>query len=82
MQDQEYATDALLVGLVRIQQIAIKVNDALWDITEVSKDGAPRRFHSIAVASVRRDLDDFMQQLPDHLKWNRECLPMTTGDIN
>lgn len=82
MQDEEYPTDALLVGLVRIQQIAIKVNDALWEMTEVSKDGAHRKFHSIAVVSIRMELDAFMQQLPDHLKWNREFLLMITGDIN
>lgn len=70
------------MGLVRIQQIAIKVNDALWEVTEVSKDGAHRKFHSIAVASIRSELDDFVQQLPDHLKWNRECLPIMTGDID
>lgn len=72
----------MLVSLIRIQQIAVKVNDALWDVTEVSKDDAPQRFHSIAVASMKMGLDDFMQQLPDHLKWNREFSPMNTGDIN
>lgn len=74
VEDQEYSTDSLLVSLVRIRKIAVKVNDALWEAMEVSNDGAHRNFHSIAVASIRKELDAFMQQLPDHLKWNREFL--------
>ncbi|KAG6367228.1 hypothetical protein INS49_001413 [Diaporthe citri] len=66
----EYSTDPLLVNLVRLQNIAAKVNDAFWETIEVSNDGVHRKFYSIAVASIRRELDDFMQQLPDHLKWN------------
>ncbi|KAL4865924.1 hypothetical protein BDV12DRAFT_199692 [Aspergillus spectabilis] len=69
-QGQEHPTDLLLVHLVRIQQIAIKVNDAFHETPEPTSNRPHHSIHSIAVASIRYELEGFMQQLPDHLKSN------------
>lgn len=79
IQDQEYPTDLLLVNLIRIRQIAIKVNDVSWEPIEVTNTSPFRKFHSIAVASIRNELDTFMQQLPEHLKWNRKSPTLVMG---
>ncbi|CAK7228775.1 hypothetical protein SEUCBS140593_007025 [Sporothrix eucalyptigena] len=69
-QDQEYLTDSLLVHLIRIQQIANKVNDAFWEMIEDANDRPCWNLHSITIASIRKELDKFLQELPDHLKEN------------
>ncbi|KAH0838926.1 fungal transcriptional regulatory protein [Fonsecaea pedrosoi] len=70
MREQEYPTDTLLVNLVRIQRIAVKVHDTFRDMIEVTNDRPFQDVDSIAVASIRNELDVLMQQLPDSLKWN------------
>ncbi|RAH71276.1 fungal specific transcription factor domain-containing protein [Aspergillus aculeatinus CBS 121060] len=70
LHDQEYPTDALLVQLVRIQKIAMKVNDAFWETTAATNDRPLGGIYSIAVASIQTELDAFVDQLPANLKWN------------
>ncbi|KAL4877829.1 hypothetical protein BJY04DRAFT_230432 [Aspergillus karnatakaensis] len=65
----EHPTDVLLVGLVRIQKIATKVNDCFHEAPETATT-PQETIHSIAVASMRHELDTLMKQLPEHLQAN------------
>lgn len=57
--------------LVRIQKIAMKVNDAFWETTGATNDRPLGGIYSIAVASIQTELDAFVDQLPANLKWSR-----------
>lgn len=70
LQDQEYSTDSLLVYLIRIQQIAIKINDTFWKKSEFTRDGPFQDVHALAIAVVKKELDVFMDHLPEFLKSN------------
>ncbi|EEU46738.1 uncharacterized protein NECHADRAFT_77432 [Fusarium vanettenii 77-13-4] len=70
LQDQEYPTDSLLVNLVRIRQIAIKVNDAFGNTCDPLTDKASASIRAIVVTSIRNELDTFTNFLPEHLQSN------------
>lgn len=69
--DEEYATDSLLVSLVGIRKIAMKVNNSFWEMIGNTNNQPSGGIYSIAVASVRNELETFMDHLPADLKWNR-----------
>lgn len=74
--NQTYATDLVLVNLVRLQQLAAKVNNMFWETIEVTNGGPPGNIHAnaMAVASIQKELDTFINQLPSQLQWNCESL--------
>lgn len=76
LQDLEIPTDSLLVQLVRIRQIAIKVHDAFWQKSDLSNERPFRAVHTIAIASIEKELDAFMDNLPEPLKSNRRLAPI------
>lgn len=69
--DQEYPTDSLLVSLVGIRRIAMKVNDSFWEMIGNPNNQPSGGVYSIAMASIQNELQTFMNQLPENLKWNR-----------
>ncbi|KAJ3508484.1 hypothetical protein NM208_g15817 [Fusarium decemcellulare] len=71
LKDDEYPTDTLLVYLIRIRQIALKVNDTFCGGSDSTIDRPFRSIHALAMATVQKELDTFMDRLPDDLKWNR-----------
>ncbi|CAI4213613.1 unnamed protein product [Parascedosporium putredinis] len=51
-------------------QIATKVDDAFWETIEAPTESQLRNLYSLAIASVQKELDAFVEKLPDHLRWN------------
>ncbi|VUC29242.1 unnamed protein product [Clonostachys rosea] len=68
--DQEYATDELLIHLIRLRQFAMKVNDTFWKSSELFEESSLQKVQAIAVSSLGKELDGLMAQLPDELKSN------------
>ncbi|KAJ5627304.1 hypothetical protein N7528_004731 [Penicillium herquei] len=68
--DQEYPTDSLLVSLVGIRKIAMKVNNFFWELIGNPNNQPSGGVFSIAMASIQNELDTFMNELPESLKWN------------
>ncbi|KAL5607087.1 hypothetical protein FOBRF1_007584 [Fusarium oxysporum] len=71
LKDDEYPADTLLVHLIRIRQIALKVNDTFRGESDSTTDRPFRSIHALAIATVQKELETFMDRLPDDLKWNR-----------
>ncbi|RTE71516.1 hypothetical protein BHE90_014088 [Fusarium euwallaceae] len=71
LQDQEHPTDLLLVNLVRIRQIAIKVNDVFGNTGDHPiAEKTSTNVRAIVVASIRNELDTYISSLPEHLQSN------------
>ncbi|KAH7207278.1 hypothetical protein DER44DRAFT_779033 [Fusarium oxysporum] len=70
LKDDEYPADTLLVHLIRIRQIALKVNDTFRGESDSTTDRPFRSIHALAIATVQKELETFMDRLPDDLKWN------------
>lgn len=53
----------------------MKVNDSFWPTTGITSNGSFGGIYSLAVASIKNELDNFMNQLPANLKENRMLTP-------
>ncbi|KAK1845541.1 fungal transcriptional regulatory protein [Colletotrichum chrysophilum] len=67
---QEYSTDLLLVQLIGARKVALRVDDTFREQSELANDqpfGGP---HALAIATVEKELDSFMDSLPAPLRSN------------
>ena len=74
--EQEYSTDLLLVNLIRIRKIADKVHDTFWGESEYVGGKKPfRNIYYLTMATIRKELDQFVDDLPESLTCNGACTP-------
>lgn len=71
IRDHEYPTDALLAQLVRVQQMATKVNNSFLEAIDGVTRPSQRSFHALAILIMQKELDQWMDQLSPDLKTNQ-----------
>ncbi|KAK2734114.1 fungal transcriptional regulatory protein [Colletotrichum kahawae] len=68
---QEYSTDLLLVQLIGARKVArLRVDDTFREQSELANDQPFGGLHALAIATVEKELDSFMDSLPAPLRSN------------
>ncbi|KAJ3953235.1 hypothetical protein N0V92_010309 [Colletotrichum tropicale] len=65
---QEYSTDLLLVQLIGARKVALRVDDTFREQSELANDQPFGGLHALAIATVEKELDSFMDSLPAPLQ--------------
>ncbi|KAJ0386951.1 hypothetical protein COL922a_003264 [Colletotrichum nupharicola] len=69
---QEYSTDLLLVQLIGARKVALRLDDTFREQSELANDQPFGGLHALAIATVEKELDSFMDSLPAPLHLLRE----------
>ncbi|KAJ0288558.1 hypothetical protein Brms1b_005597 [Colletotrichum noveboracense] len=67
---QEYSTDLLLVQLIGARKVALRLDDTFREQSELANDQPFGGLHALAIATVEKELDSFMDSLPAPLRSN------------
>lgn len=65
-----------MVNLIRIRKIADKVHDTFWGESEyVGDKKAFQKTYFLAMGTIRKELDEFVDGLPESLSYNGAYTP-------
>ncbi|CAH0055502.1 unnamed protein product [Clonostachys solani] len=68
LEAKEFDTDRLLVHLIRLRKISLKVSDVFWGRNDSIHNTQSWSTHSMATATVQKELESFMETLPRPLQ--------------
>ncbi|CAH0025757.1 unnamed protein product [Clonostachys rhizophaga] len=71
LEAKEFDTDRLLVHLIRLRKISLKVSDVFWGRNDSIHNTQSWSMHSMATATVQKELESFMETLPRPLQSSR-----------